>query len=254
MTTCKIIPLEYNGPAGVGLSVLDLDAADFESDLPEQHWYLYHENMPLNLIVGVWTTTSMQEKFGPYPGDEFMCILEGQVEMIDREGETTLIKEGQTFCVRNGVPVSWKQNGFLRKFFITYSPKAQPGFGLSSDEKGVFVLNQDELGAKLQNLDAPFPYESDGAHPTQKNATLFVNDTGNMHVGMWESTAFKSKMKAFPYNEFVQLLAGGISVTEQDGNKHEFSAGDVFFVPQGTVCSWQFTGNVSKFYCRVDGD
>ncbi|MGB1425716.1 MAG: cupin domain-containing protein [Paracoccaceae bacterium] len=45
-----------------------------------------------------------------------------------------------------------------------------------------------------------------------------------------------------------------MSVTEQDGRKHEFSAGDVFFVPQGTVCSWQFTGNVSKFYCRVDGD
>ena len=86
MTTCKIIPLEYDGPAGVGLSMLDLDAADFESDLPEQHWHLYHENMPLNLIVGVWTTTSMQEKFGPYPGDEFMCILEGQVEMIDRFG------------------------------------------------------------------------------------------------------------------------------------------------------------------------
>lgn len=91
--------------------MLDLDADDFQSDLPEQHWHLYHENMLLNLIVGVWTTTSMQEKFGPYPGDEFMCILEGQVEMIDREGGKTLIKEGQAFCVRNGVPVSWKQMG-----------------------------------------------------------------------------------------------------------------------------------------------
>ena len=99
--------------------MLDLDADDFQSDLPEQHWHLYHENMSPNLIVGVWTTTSMQEKFGPYPGDEFMCILEGQVEMIDREGGKTLIKEGQAFCVRNGVTASWKQNGFLGK--ILYS-------------------------------------------------------------------------------------------------------------------------------------
>ena len=254
MKNCKIIPLEYDGPDGVGLSMLNLDADDFQSDLPEQHWHLYHENLPLNLIVGVWTTTSMQEKFGPYPGDEFMCILEGQVEMIDREGEATLIKEGQTFCVRNGVPVSWKQVGFLRKFFITYTPKDEEGTSPSSDKKGVFVLDQDKLGEKLKNLDTPFPYECDGVHPMQKNATLFMNETGNMRVGMWESTAFKGKMKAFPYNEFVQVLEGGISVIEQDGNKHEFSAGDVFFVPQGTVCSWQFTGNVRKFYCRVDED
>ena len=254
MASCKIISLEHHGPAGVGLSMLDLDAADFQSDLPEQYWHLYHENISHKLIVGVWTTTSMQEKFGPYPGDEFMCILEGQLEMIDQEGGKTLIKEGQTFCVRNGVPVSWKQNGFLRKFFITYSPNAQEGSSLSSGEKGVFVLSQDELGAQLQNLETPFPYKSDGAPPLQKNATLFVNDTGNMRVGMWESTAFKSERQAFPYNEFVQVLEGDIFVTEQDGIQHEFSSGDVFFVPQGTVCSWQFIGNVRKFYCRVDGD
>ena len=254
MESCKIIPLEHDGPAGIGLSMLDLDADDFQSDLPEQYWHLYHENMSLNLIVGVWTTTSMQEKFGPYPGDEFMCILEGQVEMIDREGGKTLIKEGQAFCVRNGVPVSWKQNGFLRKFFITYSPQTQEGNSPSSDETGVFVLDQEELSAKLQNLDTPFPYGVESTQSMQKNATLFVNDTGNMRVGMWKSTPFKTVMQAFPVNEFVQLLEGEICITEQAGRKHEFSPGDVFFVPQGTICSWHFKGDVRKFYCRIDGD
>ncbi|MBT6533141.1 MAG: DUF861 domain-containing protein [Marinovum sp.] len=254
METCGVIPLERDGPDGIGLSKLDLSSDDFQSSLPEQYWHVYHENMSANLIVGVWTTTSMQEKFGPYPGDEFMCILQGQVEMIDREGEKTLIKEGQTFCVRNGTPISWKQNGFLRKFFITYSPKEEVGAGKSSDEQGLFILNKDELGAKLQKLETQFPFEIDGASPRQKNTTLFVNDTGNMQVGMWQSTAFNSKMKAFPYNEFVQVLEGSVFVTEQAGTRHKFSTGDVFFVPKGTVCSWHFVGNVSKFYCRVDGD
>ena len=67
----------------------------------------------------------MQEAFGPYPGDEFMWVLEGQVAMIDGDGKATHIRQGETFCIRNGIPISWKQLGFLRKFYMTYDdPKA----------------------------------------------------------------------------------------------------------------------------------
>lgn len=254
MSNRRVIRLEKDGPAGTSLQKLVLNPEDFQSGLPEQYWHIYHENMAINLIVGVWTTTSMQEKFGPYPGDEFMCILDGQVEMINHEGGKTLIKEGQTFCVRNGVPISWKQNGFLKKFFISYSPNDAEAANLSTDAKGVFILDQDELGEKLQNIEMHFPFVIDGVFPTQKNTTLFVNDTKNMHVGMWQSTPFQTVMQAFPCNEFVQVLAGEITITEQAGKTHEFSSGDVFFVPQGTICSWQFKGDVKKFYCRMDGD
>lgn len=254
MSKLGVIPLENNGPAGVGLTKMDLDPNDFQSDLPEQNWHLYYEDEALGLTVGVWTTTSMQEAFGPYPGDEFMCILEGQVAIVGEDGTDKLIKKGETFCVKNGAAVSWKQVGFLRKFFIAYAPPEQNKPKTSSLETGVFKLKEENLSAKLTALDSVFPFEIDGTLPTQKDAPIFMNENENMHVGMWESTAFESLMKPFPCNEFVQLLDGEITITEQSGTRHTFGSGDVFFIPAGTICSWKTNGPVRKFYCMVLDD
>ncbi len=102
-------------------ALLQNDKSALKSALPEQFGHVYYEQEELGLTVGVWTTTSMQEAFGPYPGDEFMSILEGQVSMIDAHGDETLVKAGEVFCIRNAIPISWKQVGFLRKFYMTYA-------------------------------------------------------------------------------------------------------------------------------------
>ena len=141
----KVYRLERNGPAGTGLSKMELDPADFQSDLPEQHLHAYFEDKDLGLSVGVWTTTSMQEAFGPYPGDEFMWILEGRVAMVDAGGREVPVEPGQSFCIRNGIPISWKQVGFLRKFYITYAKPGAPAPHIASAEGGVVVLDPAKL-------------------------------------------------------------------------------------------------------------
>ena len=251
MANSEVLPLGFNGPDGVGLTKLELDQADFQSDLPEQHWHVYHEDEALGITVGVWTTTSMQEKFGPYPGDEFMCILEGQVVMVDGEGAETLVKSSETFCIRNGTPTSWKQDGFLRKFFITHNRPDGVMPDVPTSNNGVVVLDQDALKNELQELNSLFPFEFAGTLPVQRDASVFVNDTNDMFVGMWESAPFESLMRPFPCNEFVQLLDGEITISEQSGRRHMFLPGDVFFIPAGTVCSWNTTGRVRKFYCMI---
>ncbi len=120
----KVIRFEPLGPAGTGMPALNLDPADFQSELPEQHLHVYFSDENLGLEAGVWTTTDMQEAFGPYPGDEFMWVIEGQVDMLDGDGAATHVNQGETFCIRNGIPVSWKQTGFLRKFYMTYADPA----------------------------------------------------------------------------------------------------------------------------------
>ena len=97
----KVYRLEPNGPAGIGLKKMKLDPADFQSDLPEQHLHVYFEAESLGLRVGVWTTTPMQEAFGPYPGDEFMWVLEGRVAMVDADGKETPVQEGETLWEAN---------------------------------------------------------------------------------------------------------------------------------------------------------
>ena len=96
----------------------------------------------------------MKEVFGPYPGDEFMWVLEGQVSMIDSDGNATEIKQGQTFCVRNAIPVRWKQVGFLRKFYMTYADPKAVTPKITSAEGGVALL---DAAAKMTKLNTTEP-------------------------------------------------------------------------------------------------
>jgi len=248
----KVIRFEPNGPAETGLVKMELDQADFQSELPEQHVHVYYEDEALGLSVGVWTTTSMQEAFGPYPGDEFMWVLEGQVAMIDGDGNETPVQQGETFCIRNAIPISWKQVGFLRKFYMTYADPDSSTPDIGSADGGVMVLVPDALEAGLEKMDTTDPFEIRGDAPRQRDNILFTNDAGNMFVGMWDSTAFESELKPFPCHEFVQLLEGEVTITEQDGAEQKFKAGDVFFIPMGTVCSWKADGYIKKYYSIVD--
>jgi uncharacterized cupin superfamily protein len=250
--TKRVIRFEPNGPAGTGLHTMELEQADFQSELPEQQLHVYLEDEALGLSAGVWTTTDMQEAFGPYPGDEFMCVLEGNVDMMDADGNATHIKQGEAFCIRNAIPTSWKQVGFLRKFYMTYEdPKAKTP-DITTAKGGVMVLDPDALQSGMTAMDTTEPFEIKGETPLQHDSPAFTNDAGNMFMGMWDSTAFESEMLPFPCHEFVKLLEGEITITEGDGTTHQFVAGDVFLVPEGTVCSWKTSGYVKKLYSIFD--
>lgn len=108
-----VVRLERLGPVDAGLTKMALDPNDFQSDLPDQHIHVYFEDPALGITVGVWTTTDMQEAFGPYPDDEFMVVLEGRVVMVDGDGHETPIEEGESFFLRKAIPISWRQEGLL---------------------------------------------------------------------------------------------------------------------------------------------
>jgi uncharacterized cupin superfamily protein len=251
-TEKKIIRFEPNGPAESGLVKMELDPADFQSALPEQTVHVYYEDESIGLSLGVWTTTDMQEAFGPYPGDEFMWVVEGQVAMVDGNGNETPVKEGDTFCIRNAIPISWKQVGSLRKFYMTYADPKAVTPKIESADGGVMVLDPGALEASMKKMGSTDPFEIGGDAPVQRDNIVFTNDAGNMFVGMWDSTAFESEMKPFPCHEFVHLLEGEATITEEDGTVHQFKADDTFFIPEGTVCSWSVTDYVKKFYSILD--
>ncbi len=241
----RIKRLERNGPAGTGLTPMTLDPVDFQSSLPEQSIHLYHEEPEIGLSVGVWTTTDMQEAFGPYPGDEFMLVLEGRVEMVDGAGHATSVETGQNFVLRNGIPISWRQVGPMRKFFLLLDDPKVPVPRIDSAEGGVLVPDPSALAA------AAYPVVEGIGGGQQREAHIFTNDAGTMTVGLWESTAFESAMQPFGIHEFCHILHGRVTVTEAEGTAHHFGPGDVFFVPRGCVCSWTAAGPLRKFYAQV---
>ena len=240
-----IFRFEANGPAGQGMVPLELSSEDFQSELPHQEWHIYYQDETLGLTAGVWTTTSMQEAFGPYPGDEFMHILEGKVLLLDADENQTFVNTGETFVVKNGIPISWKQDGFCRKFFMTfYAPdtKVKPSEGAAN---GISILRENELEHELIETKS-----SQGI--VQREADVFTNEAGNMNVGMWETEAFETPMEPFPVHEFAQMISGEVVITDGEGGTHPFSAGDCFFIAAGTVCSWKSEAAFRKFYCSLE--
>jgi uncharacterized cupin superfamily protein len=244
-----VIQLEINGPAATGMPEMECDPAGFQSTLPTQHLHIYFEDPDIGMSVGVWDTSTMQEAFGPYPGDEFIWVLEGDFKMLDGNGGAVECPKNACVSFRNAVPVSWKQVGYLKKFYITYlDPNAETP-KIDSADGGIHVLDPN---AKMTVMDTPEPFEIVGKPPVQKDHNTFTNDAGNFFVGTWESGPMVSKMKPFPSHEFVRMLEGEVTITEQDGTSQTFRADDCFFVPKGTVCSWSIPSFVKKHYAILD--
>lgn len=243
--TRKVIRLRPDGSGGRGLSAIELDPADFQSPPPDQHWDICFSDADVGLNVGTWDTTTMQEAFGPYPGDEFIFVLEGSFEMLDGDGNGIRAKAGQNVIFRNGAPMSWKQEGYLKKFFILLHDESVPQPELASAEGGVIVLDPD---ASLTDSDDIIQSE---CGVTQRECVLWSNETGNMEVGLWDTQAMMSKPFQLAAHEFAQVLEGSVTITEADGISQTFNPGDVFFVPAGTVTTWEVPNYLRKYFASV---
>lgn len=241
----RIIRIEPNGPAGQGLQPLDLDPADFQSSLPRQHVHVYFSDPATGVNVGVWDTTSMQEVFGPYPGDEFIVVLEGAFAMIDGQGKGVPAHKGQSVVFRNGIPISWMQPGYLKKFFITVFDSNAPKPQIDNAEGGVIVLDPD---LTLEDGDETILSDS-GAK--QRERVLFANDAGTMTVGLWDTEAMTSEPFRFPSHEFAQILEGSVTITGEDGSSQTFGPGDVLFIPAGTITRWHVPKYLRKYFAAV---
>jgi uncharacterized cupin superfamily protein len=251
-TEKRVYRLEKHGPPETGLRPMKCDPEDFASELPTQTVHAYYEDEQLGLSVGVWTTSPMQEAFGPYPGDEFIWLIEGGFTMVD--GENAVLDtyaEGDCVYFRNAAPVSWLQEEPLRKFYITYlNPRREVPEGVPA-RRAVEAVDPSIEPEQMEVLETTEPFIIEGEKPTQRDYNFFTNDTEDMFVGLWDSTPFESEMAPFPCHEFVRLLEGEIVITEDNGPVQRFEKEDVFFIPKGTVCSWKATGYVRKYYAMI---
>lgn len=248
--TPKIIRLSANGPEGVGLAPLDLDAEDFQSPLPQQHYHLYFSDPDIGLNVGVWDTTTMQEAFGPYPGDEFVLVLDGSFAMVDGKGGASPGKAGEMVAFRSGAPMSWKQEGYLKKFYLTLlDPSAEiPALDIAKD--AVIVIDP---ATTLTDADILSEEDGTGSGAVEREVIFFENDAATMSVGLWDCQAFDGdEMEPFPCHEFVVMAEGEVTIREPGGIAQTFGPGDVFFVPKGAMCSWHVPTYIRKFFAAVE--
>jgi len=87
--------------------------------------------------------------------------------------------------------------------------------------------------------------EATGEEMTTSGLTLWKD--GDQEVGVWECTPGPSYW-TLQTHEFVQILAGRMTVTPDGGEPTEIAAGDVAVFPRGWAGTWQIHETIRKVY------
>jgi uncharacterized cupin superfamily protein len=207
-----------------------------------QNAHIFYEDATIGLTVGVWGTTEMQETFGTYAGDKFICVLQRQFAIVDAQGYAVPAGKGDAVAFRNGAPMSWKQEGYLKKFFVTYLDPNGPVPQIATQQEAVILLNPH---AQLSDV-------SDSGQTRERTHFAFTNDAKNMTAGVWESDAADYGMSIFTVRKFVRVLEGEATILEHDGKVHYVAANAYFFTPKGTECPWRIQNYMKTTYAQID--
>lgn len=135
---------------------------------------------------------------------------------------------------------------------MTFANPSTPGPASGAAGGGVTVLDRTLLDGEVAQTAEAGLFEYQGIPPLRRERLLFANDTGNLSVRLWDSTPFVSALRTCAVHELVQLLEGEVTITEDDGTTSRFRAGDVFFIPSGTLCSWRAAGPIKTYVCILD--
>lgn len=88
---------------------------------PDEASQVLHASPDGKFIVQVWECRSPVElRFRDYPCDEFMTLIDGEVEVSDEEGITQRLTSGDSFLLKKGHKGLWRQSGRLRKYSVCY--------------------------------------------------------------------------------------------------------------------------------------
>ena len=94
---------------------------------------------------------------------------------------------------------------------------------------------------KKESLAEIPPFPADERAGPQSN-WMTVLHSGEVTVAVYESTPVLIEIKEpFPYDEYVHVLEGEVTLTDLDGNENTFKAGENFLVPKGFLGTWNMT-------------
>ncbi|MCC7252418.1 cupin domain-containing protein [Hyphomicrobium sp.] len=95
----------------------------------------------------------------------------------------------------------------------------------------------------------PMPKDDLIAGTGQQYGHLWLDDTASgLMVGVWACSPMTGRMGPWSTNEVMILLEGAVTIDHADGSRLDVTAGEAFFIPKGTVCSWRQEGDLRKFF------
>ncbi len=74
------------------------------------------------LTAGIAQFDKMTVEVVDFPVDEYMHLIEGEVEITDNAGKVTKFKAGDSFVMPKGFTGTFRQLTPMKKFAVTYTP------------------------------------------------------------------------------------------------------------------------------------
>jgi uncharacterized cupin superfamily protein len=95
----------------------------------------------------------------------------------------------------------------------------------------------------------PMPSKDLIAGTGQQWGHLWLDDAASgLMVGVWACSPMTGRMEPWSTNEIMILVEGSVVIDHADGSELAVAAGEAFFIPKGTICSWRQSGNLKKFF------
>lgn len=216
-----------------------------------QHWQkvLHKGEFVVALYEAMPAVIDISE---PYPYDEYVRVLEGSVVLTSSEGERQSYEAGDAFLVPVGWTGTWEMPTHFRELIIidrkgweAVETMIATLFGAdpesSTGQTSVLPLLTASLKkAPLDDL-PPWPQEVvlSGANEHGQK----VLHSGNVVAALYGAEAARlSVSEPFPYDEYVLVLAGEVTLTSDAGQSKTFGEGDSFLVPKGWTGIWDMPG------------
>ena len=216
-----------------------------------QHWQkvLHEGEFVVALYEAMPAVIDISE---PYPYDEYVRVLEGSVVLTSSGGERQIYEAGDAFLVPVGWTGTWEMPTRFRELIIidrkgweAVETMIATLFGAdpesSTGQTSVLPLLTAFLKkAPLDDL-PPWPQEVvlSGANKHGQK----VLHSGNVVAALYGAEAARlSVSEPFPYDEYVLVLAGEVTLTSDGGHSKTFGTGDSFLVPKGWTGIWDMPG------------
>ena len=219
----------------------DIPASEMTAGSGVQSGLTWFEDKSRGLSAGLWAAEPFDTPWADYPVNEFMHVLEGEITIVEKHGETT-VKAGESFIIPKGLHCRWIQPGKVRKFFVIHDD----GSGLPN--AGPLHTIKIDPGVALDPSASPPPEMLLTPVPVQHTYEYFSDATGQLNIGVWDTTGYTRKLIDFPRHELMHLLEGSVTMIDDKGQEQTFKAGDTFFVPMGTPNSWKSEGYLRKIF------
>jgi hypothetical protein len=130
--------------------------------------------------------------------NEFMLVLQGSVTLVNTGGGETTVRAGESFVVPQGWDGYWKQLEFFRKFAFSFR---NPSWRKPSDPTALNIVKLDHK-ARLEPCQPPPAELLSGPLPVQHAHEWFVDVSGQLAVGVHDTTAFHQKPMRSPRHDW----------------------------------------------------